>query len=197
MARTLLVRRSDMVATRRARSNRTRMRAYKSGFTLVELAVVVTIVGVLSVIAVVGYRRMVLSSKLTEAENFVSAIRIAQEAYKTERGIYANIGSTPCPSNGLGNQKVQWNPNCNGGTMTWATLPVHADGALQFGYTTVAGPPGAPPATFVNTSAMDATRPWYIITAVADLNNDGASGMNTEMVGTSATNTLFSRNVGE
>lgn len=190
MARPLLLLRSDMTTRRASRS------ALRRGFTLVELAVVVTIVGVLSVIAVVGYRRLVLSSKLTEAQNMVSAIRVAQESYKVERGIYANIGGTPCPGTGLTGMKVQWNPACNGGVQTWNVLPVHSDGTVQFGYTTTAGPPGTPPATFVNMTAADVTRPWYVITAIADLNSD-PSGLNTELVGTSFTNTLFSQNVGE
>ena len=40
----------------------------RAGFTLVELMIVVAIVGVLSVIAVVGYRKLVLSGKVTEAQ---------------------------------------------------------------------------------------------------------------------------------
>ena len=48
------------------------------GFTLVELAVVVTIVAVLAVIALVGYRKYMLNSHITEAQSMISGIKIAQ-----------------------------------------------------------------------------------------------------------------------
>jgi hypothetical protein len=82
--------------------------------------------------------------------------------------------------------------------MTWASLPVHSDGPVQFAYVTVAGPPGTPPTGgFVNVAAADTTRPWFVVTASADLNGDGASGINTEVWGSSFGNQIFSRNVGE
>ena len=159
--------------------------------------IVVAIVGVLSVIAVVGYRKITLTAKLSEAQNMISAIRIAQEDFKVERGLYANLGATFCPSNGLAQVKTGWDTTCTGGTGTWAQLPVHVDGPVQFGYSTVAGAGGtAPPAiAWVNMAAADTTRPWYVIQAQADL--DGNGGLNTELVGTSFQNTIFSRQEGE
>lgn len=196
MARTLHKRRQMVVMRRKDRK-------HSSGFTLVELAVVVTIVGVLSVIAVVGYRRLILSSKLTEAENMVNAIRIAQEQYKAERGIYANVGPNLCPAAGGSGKKVQWDPACPGGggvptIPSWAVLPVHSDGPVEFQYSTVAGPPGAIPrglGNFVNISAADNTRPWYTVTAEADLDRQG--GTKTAVWTSSFGNQVFSENVGE
>src|SRR4051794_7699889 len=109
MARPLLQARPRMTLDAR----KTRLGA--AGFTLVELMIVVTIVGVLSVIAVVGYRKLTLSAKLTEANGVISAIRVAQEDYKIERGLYADIGLTPCPSNGTTQAKFAWTPTCAGG----------------------------------------------------------------------------------
>jgi type IV pilus assembly protein PilA len=168
----------------------------------VELAVVVTIVGVLAVLAVVGYRKLTLSAKVTEAKTMVSAIRIAQEDYKVERGVYANLGATKwCPSSGdiVGGVTVKWawDPGCSGGVAKWETLPVHVDGPVQFGYQTVAGPPGAVPASFVDMTAGNVTRPWYVIKAQADLNGDGATGLQTEVVGSSFDNNIHSRQDGE
>jgi prepilin-type N-terminal cleavage/methylation domain-containing protein len=164
-------------------------------FTLVELAAVVTIVGILSVLAVVGYRKLTLSAKVTEARNMISAIRIAQEDYKLERGVYADIGDTNhCPASGLAQVKSGWNPACDGGKATWSLLPVHSDGPVQFGYATVAS--GTPPGYgFVNMTAGVTTRPWYVIHAQADL--DGRGGVITELVGTSWNATIFSQNEGE
>jgi type IV pilus assembly protein PilA len=175
------------------------------GFTLVELAIVVAIVGVLAVIAVVGYRKLTLSAKVTEARNMIAAIRIAQEDYKLERGIYADLGATPCPAGaGTDQKKWAWTPTCEGGGTlpNWTALPVHTDGPVQFGYATVAGtgtPPGniGQPTNFVTVSSGVAAGPWYFITASADLDGDGTGGLYTELVGTSWAGNIFSTNEGQ
>jgi type IV pilus assembly protein PilA len=166
------------------------------GFTLVELAVVVVIVGVLAVLAVVGYRKMILSSKMTEATNMVGAYRIAQEDYKAERGIYYGSGTghvtTFCPTTaGVGNSKTQWDPACISG------LPVHADGALHFKYRTIGGGQWTadPWGLFVTTAGMPAGRPWYLVHATCDLDNDSGTGP-TEVAATSQTGQIFTKNDG-
>ena len=175
-------------------------RAARRAFTLIELMIVVTIVGVLAVIAVVGYRKLVLSAKLTEAKNVISGARIAQEGYRTERGIYADLGvGTLCPTSGAAQVKTAWNTGCGGGP-TWAVLPIHVDGPVQFGYTTVASTGAAPtsiglPLPFVTVPAGVGTDPWYYVAAAADL--DGQAGLFTELVGTSWQNTIFVANEGE
>ena len=189
-----------------ARLARHARRANVRAFTLVELAIVVAIVGVLSVIAVVGYRKITLSAKVSEAQNMISAIRIAQEDYKVERGTYLTVSATLfCPTDGVGpnaQKKTGWDTtSCAGGA--WAQLPVHVDGPVQFGYKTVAGLAGAAVpsvGTWVDMTAgnaIAAIRPWYIIQAQSDLNGDGITGLNTELVGTSFQNTIFSHNEGE
>jgi type IV pilus assembly protein PilA len=178
-------------------------RAWRAGFTLVELMIVVAIVGVLSVIAVVGYRKLVLTGKVTEAKNVIAGVRVAQESYKVERGIYANLGTNLCPlaTSGTTQTKTQWDTSCSGGVAAWALLPVHVDGPVQFGYATSAGafgtaPPGliGQPVAFVTVPAVG-TNPWFFVTASADL--DGRGGLFTELVGTSFQNTIFVSNEGE
>lgn len=198
-ARMLEPRHSRSLATRLVRA-----RAVSGGFTLVELAVVVVIVGVLSVLAVVGYRKLILNAKLTEAENMISGIRIAQEAYRTERGTYLDVGNTFCPSDGTQQKKYAWDPvTCAGGA--WGALPVHADGPVQFGYRTKAGAKNfADPfslswVTFPTT--LDSNLPWYVIHAQADLDGSGGGcgGATdcTELVGTSFSGAIFNRNAGQ
>lgn len=162
-----------------------------------ELAIVVVIVGILAVIAVVGYRRMILSAKLTEAKDVMSGIKIAQEDYKAERGVYANLGSTLCPTDGSQQVKTQWdNTTCLGGA--WRQLPVHVDGPVQFGYATCAGtgatvdPCGA---TWVSGWNNQGGKPWFTIYAQADL--DGTGGTFTQLATGSGTNQIFTRNEGE
>lgn len=162
-----------------------------------ELAVVVVIVGVLAVIAVVGYRRMILSAKLTEAKDVMSGIKIAQEDYKAERGVYANLGPTLCPTDGSQQKKTQWdNTTCLGGA--WRQLPVHIDGPVQFGYATCAGTGAsvdACGATWVAGWNNQGGRPWFTIYAQADL--DGQGGTFTQLATGSGTNQIFTRNEGE
>lgn len=179
------------------RSRRKSARHASQGFTLVELAVVVTIVGVLAVIAVVGYRKYILNSKIAEAQNVIGAIKIAQEDHRAERGIYANLGTTYCPTGaGVANKKVGWNPACSGGVAPWTTLPVHVTGAVQFSYATVAGLNSwtQPPDTGWITWGTPTAPMWYVVMAKCDLD---AGGDYTMLVGSSLDSTIFSHNVGE
>ena len=60
------------------------------GFTLVELAVVIVIIGVLAAFGVPQFLKSVERSKAAEAFNYLSAIRGAQERYVAKEGVYAN-----------------------------------------------------------------------------------------------------------
>ena len=60
-----------------------------SGFTLVELAVVIVIIGVLAAFAVPRFRDAVERSKASESFNYLSSIRAAQERYHARQGTYA------------------------------------------------------------------------------------------------------------
>ena len=60
------------------------------GFTLVELAVVVVIIGVLAAFAVPRFLSSVERSKAAEAFNYLSAMQAAQERYHARQGTYAD-----------------------------------------------------------------------------------------------------------
>src|SRR5262249_48192097 len=98
----------------------------------------------------------------SEALHMVNAIRTAQEAYKAETGIYADISpglafanasgaannlSNAYPNSSPGNFKTGWGAACAGSqcnaTMSWLSLPVHTDGAVMYASSTMAGPAGA------------------------------------------------------
>ena len=63
------------------------------GFTLVELAVVIVIIGVLAAFGVPQFLKSVERSKAAEAFNYLSAIRSAQERYLAKQGLYADEAS--------------------------------------------------------------------------------------------------------
>jgi prepilin-type N-terminal cleavage/methylation domain-containing protein len=191
----------SVVSTPQRRAARLR-RAH--GFTLVELAVVVTIVAILSVIALVGYRKYMLNAKITEARNVISAIRLAQEDYRSERGTYAVLGEKFCPAGGgQANIKVGWDTNCDGGKAKWNALPVHVEGAVQFTYATIAGPsadynttrPSKPFSwNFVEFSAGREGN-WYVVGAECDLDDNSSNGK-TQLLGSSLDNQIRSQNDG-
>lgn len=174
----------------------------QAGFTLVELGAVVAIIGILAVLAVVSYRKYTLHAKITEAQNVVSAIRIAQEEFRAETGTFADLGASYCPAGaGLHDRKYGWNPECSGGGSfrdgKWKHLPVHISGAVQFKYATVAGTGTFKAPTDANWVEWGTppAGPWYVVMATADL--DGQGDPDTQLVGSSFTNQLFTQNDGQ
>lgn len=174
MARTLLYR--PEVSRRNRRGSR--------GFTLIELAIVIAIVAVLSVLAIVGYMQILKKSHTSEGIQMVNSIRLAQESYRAETQVYANISpnlNTTYPAaTPLSSFKTMWGAACGSQcnaapSPTWLDLPVHVDGPLMFGYATTAGVAGTAPTplsvsvngvsfTFPNPSPVD----WFVVAGRVD-----------------------------
>jgi type IV pilus assembly protein PilA len=172
------------------------------GFTLIELMIVVVIVGILATLAVVGYRKLVQSSHVSEATGMVQSIRVAQEGYHSETQQYANVSNSLTDYYPAAPQHLvvtAWGGPCtNCASVAWSALPVHVDGPVMFGYATVAGLAGnapAPAQVDVNSSPLvfpaAPSTDWYIIAACADLDGNAAEPNNTHVYGTSWTNQIF------
>ena len=61
----------------------------RTGFTLVELAVVIVIIGVLAAFAVPRFRASVERSKAAESFNYLASVQAAQERYHARQSTYA------------------------------------------------------------------------------------------------------------
>jgi type IV pilus assembly protein PilA len=189
------------------------LRRRTRAFTLIEVMVVVVVVGVLALLATVGYRRWVRTSYMAEAQDMLGTIRAAEEAFKAESGGYLNVSGTldlgftyPAPTPGA--FKSSWGAACTqcaGPTgATWQALAVEPKGPVAFGYAVVADNTGtAPggsvtPATSRTQGSFDlsnlAGSPWYVVEAVGDINGDAVY---TRVLGNSQSNQLMIDREGE
>jgi type IV pilus assembly protein PilA len=171
-----------------------RRSAASRGITLIELMIVVAIIGVLAVLAAVGYGRWISASKMAEATNMVAAIRNGQENYYSQTARYLDVSKTLnngdlFPAKNPNNGKTPWAGDCGWCNVVggFQKLGVKSDKPVYFGYATVAGDETKDPAargaqfmskgTGVDWSAENGgaafTKPWFIAAALADTNGNG------------------------
>jgi type IV pilus assembly protein PilA len=184
-------------------AKRARSSSKRHGFTLVEMLAVVVIVGILAVLAVAGYRKLITSAHVSEATNTVQSIRVAQEGYHSETQSYANVSASFTAyypqSSPVGTLLTAWGAPCLTqctSNMDWSMLPLHVDGPVLFGYATVAGGPGVAPqpgTLSINGQSMTLpavpTTDWFMVAATCDLDGEGAP--NTTVYTTSWANQVF------
>jgi prepilin-type N-terminal cleavage/methylation domain-containing protein len=158
-------------------------------FTLVELMVVVTIVGVLATIGIASFRARIFGSKTTEALAMIQSIRAAEERWRAENLTYLNVTRTAAwyPATPAARTKhAFFNAGTCGVPMPdtddcrWKLLNPTGLGPTEFGFMVTAGAPGT-----AMTDPDAKARPtgwsswptngdnWFVIQAYADADGDG------------------------
>jgi type IV pilus assembly protein PilA len=69
----------------------------RTGFTLIEMMIVVAIIGLLAALAIPNFLRFQLKSKIAEAKVNLNAIRTAEHSYYSTQGVYASAAPAPNP----------------------------------------------------------------------------------------------------
>lgn len=146
-----------------------------SGFTLVELMIVVGIIGILAAVGVVAYSAYVRRSHNAEATSVLADVRLKQEAYRATFHRYADISQDGLdgwlPDKTPKGVAQQWPERLDDG---WRQLGVKMTGNwVYFVYTGICGTPGGelqPPYSMVD---IDTTNDfWFGAQAVQDLDDD-------------------------
>jgi len=148
-----------------------RMRGRQSGFTLLELMVVVTLVGVLAAIALPSFTGESRKSRGdSEVGAFFGELAVREEQYALENGKYLSTGAsetttypaTPTPST----QPLTTLP------ATWQTLKVRSpESAARCGYVVIAGTKTDTAGSMATTSFgfIVPAKNWFYILAHCDL----------------------------
>ena len=115
----------------------------RKGFTLVELAVVIVIIGVLAAFGVPKFLQSVEKSKATEAFNYWSTVQAAQERYIAQNGVYWATANTDTLDIVLPTLQYFTAPTITAtpgaaGTPTWAGSLARISTSSSYGAYTVA-----------------------------------------------------------
>lgn len=183
-----------------------------SGFTLVELMIVVAIIAVLATIAGTAYRRYMDSGRTAEAMAMLGEIRAKEEAYRAEFNKYAgwsqnsevvaktlpSVDTQTCATGGTKEpcNKAVAPSGWSGQWLVWQGLGINAGkNTLYCGYTLNSEEEGNPAANSLGALILGGTTPptpfWY---AVAQCDNDGNTGLNATFTTASTTTVVSAQN---
>ncbi|RLB48229.1 MAG: hypothetical protein DRI90_25580 [Deltaproteobacteria bacterium] len=152
-----------------------------AGFTLIELLIIVALVGVLSAIAMVGYRYWMKSARTGETKDLVQAIMFGQHNYHADNDGYLDCSSSwtdfyPLALGPDGAKHPFHNPS-HADYACWQLLAPDTDAPTYASFTVRAGIPKSvvpqPPfGTLQNWPPATWTGAWYIVLATLDQDGD-------------------------
>jgi type IV pilus assembly protein PilA len=105
------------------------------GFTLIELMIVVAIIGILAAIAIPNFMSYQCKAKQAEAKSVLGNMRVLQEAYFAEYGIYGSSTGTIGFITPKGDPKYDYDITEGGG----ATFTAEAEAKTGKGLGTTSG----------------------------------------------------------
>jgi prepilin-type N-terminal cleavage/methylation domain-containing protein len=173
----------------------------RSGFTLVELMIVVTIVGVLAVVAGVAYRKYSDSGRAAEATAMLGELKSKELAFRMENSVF--LSTTTVGENDVYPALGSCSEPCAKAVpqaswpQSWRDLGVSPQKRqLYCGYVVVAGAANTWGLAGNNGKAMfnnvAPTVPWFYVQAICD--NDRTSTANTTYTTTMDQSTVVTRN---
>ena len=180
------------------------MRKRLRGFTLLELMAVVIILGILSVVAVVSYKKYQAKARLMQGYGYIHQLRTKQEMYYSSYSQYVSTGSGltafypfQASSPTYLNPGTAWGINCSStsGDATaegFCALGFSPGSYTNWAFVTLGWYPGTSTTT---TCINDTTKPWWVIRVMtAGTNRAGSASLTSDcyqLRATSETNNVY------
>ncbi len=148
-------------------------RKNESGFSLVELMIVVAIIAILAAIAIPAFMQFAIKAKTSEATGNLNAIRTCEEAYRAENDVYI-IAIVATPSNGGTDATPDsWTGGTADSIADFTQMGFAPDGDVRYQYEVQIGTTTlTQPLTLATNECIGA----FEVTATGDIDEDTTAG---------------------